>query len=126
MRRRAGLVAVVLALLFLLPGSELDFPPDVPVVRADPSLSGASPVDIVNGDFSGTGLGEVGTPPTNNALETAGGSVGSPPSNNGFGTGDFTDWTQTGTPTIQSGGPTGDYARLATSSRASTTPAWTT
>jgi RHS repeat-associated protein len=110
--RRIAIVVLVAAILLVLPGSKLEFPPHTPIALADPALSGAITTDVVNGDFSGAGLGEVGTPPANNDFETAGGAVGAPPSNNGFGTGDFTDWTPTGTPTIQTGGPNGDYARV--------------
>ncbi|MEX0784302.1 MAG: hypothetical protein WD557_16800 [Dehalococcoidia bacterium] len=110
--RRTALAVLIAAFLLVVPGSKLEFPPEASIARADPALSGAITTDIVNGDFSGEGLGEVGTPPTNNDFETTGGTVGTPPSNNGFGTGDFTDWTVTGTPTIQTGGPNGDYARL--------------
>ncbi len=80
---------------------------------AAPTPSGAQPTQVVNGDFSGVGLGEVGTPPTNHDFETAGSTVGAPPTNYDFSTGDFTGWTLTGSPTIQSGGPGGYYAQLA-------------
>ncbi len=81
-------------------------------VRATPTLSGAQPLNVTNGDFSGSGLGTVGTPPTNSDFETAGSTTGTPPTNNDFETGNFTGWTLTGSPTVQSGGPTGYYAEL--------------
>jgi hypothetical protein len=84
---------------------------DVPPALADPAPSGAEEVQVVNGDFSGVGAGALGTPPTNHNFETAGATVGSPPPNHGFSNG-FTDWTLTGSPSIQSGGPGGNYTQL--------------
>ncbi len=53
----------------------------------------------------------VGTPATNSDLETAPASVVTVP-NGTFGTGTFANWTTSGTTTIQTGGPSGDWARL--------------
>ncbi len=107
-----GLAAVISAFLFpnAFSGSFNDI---APPALADPALSGAESVQVVNGDFSGAGSGEVGTPPANYDFETPGGTVGTPPSNYNFSTGNFADWTLTGSPTIQSGGPGGYYAQLA-------------
>ena len=66
----------------------------------------------------GGGVGRVsanhGGSPSNFDFETAGGPVGSPPLNHNFATGDFTDWTKTGTAVVESGGPStsGKYAKL--------------
>ena len=110
------ILASVLAFVFQAaygPSFRLSPPP----AFADPTPSGAQPTTVPNGDFSGEGLGQVGTPPTNHDFETAGGSVGTPPSNYDFETGDFTGWTLTGSPSVQSGGPTGYYAQVGSGQR---------
>jgi YD repeat-containing protein len=78
-----------------------------PVVNATPSLSGAKPFDVLNGDFSGAGLGQVSAT-TNSDIESPGGAVGTPPTNFDFSTGTLTGWTGAGS-TVQSGGPGGSY-----------------
>jgi hypothetical protein len=113
--RRADLVVVAIFSAIVFP-TVFDFslPGQLSIARALPSLSGATTTDVPDGDFSGIGLGEVGTPPANNDFETPGGQVGTPPTNSGFETGDFTGWTPTGSPTVQSGGPNGYYAKTTT------------
>ncbi len=69
-----------------------------------------------------TGMYVTGTPPTNYQFETQGGQVGTPPTNHDFETGDFTGWTTSGTVSIQSGGPTGYYAKLDTSGNVYSSP----
>ena len=117
--RRLGLLLFATILAFAFQAAEQDrFPFSAPTPAfADPTPSGALPTTVINGDFSGVGLGEVGTPPTNYDFETAGGSVGTPPSNYDFETGDFTGWSLTGSPSVQSGGPTGYYAKLLSGQR---------
>jgi RHS repeat-associated protein len=106
-----ALVSGLLAFAFSTPVS------NVPLALADPSPSGAEQVQLANPDFSGVGLGDVGTPPPNYDFETASSDVGTPPANNDFASGDFTSWEVTGTPTVQSGGPGGYYAQLASSQK---------
>lgn len=111
--RRALLAVTAILCGFMFPTvyeTNLDRP--VETARALPSLSGAIAAQVPNGDFSGTGLGEVGTPPANHDFETPGGPVGTPPANHDFATGDLTGWTPTGFPTVQSGGPSGNYVAI--------------
>jgi hypothetical protein len=105
-RTTVVLISILMALTFngVLPGER--------TVLADPPLSGAEAVQVTNGDFSGVGLGIVGTPPANYDFEAAGGAVGAPPTNHNFSSGDFTGWVPNGSPTIESGGPGGSYAQL--------------
>jgi RHS repeat-associated protein len=63
-----------------------------------------------NADFE-TEPGAVGSPPTNYDLETAPIDVVTVP-NGGFETGTFSDWTLTGTPTIESDQTHGYWARM--------------
>ena len=118
MRRLSALIVIILAAGLIFPTVYKDGRPKVETAHASPTLSGATPVDIINGDFSGTGLGEVGTPPANSGLETAGGVVGTPPTNYDFETGNFNNWTTTGSPTVNSGGPDGYYAQFASGQKA--------
>ena len=112
--RQLGLLLIASILAFAFQAAYgPPFPLSPQTAFADPTPSGALPATVINGDFSGVGLGEVGTPPTNYDFEAASGSVGTPPTNHNFSTGDFTGWTLTGSPTIQSGGPGGYYAQLA-------------
>lgn len=69
----------IVAAAIIFPSVYHDGLPKATIARATPTLSGALPVDVTNGDFSGVGAGEVGTPPTNSGFETAGGAVGTPP-----------------------------------------------
>src|SRR5688500_13929367 len=106
--RRVALTLLIFVSAFIFP-SVVDVTNQAQTAKATPTLSGAKRMEIPNGDFSGVGMGEVGTPPTNHGFETAGGTVGTPPSNHTFLNG-LTDWTTiTDTPTILTGGPTGDY-----------------
>ncbi len=114
--RRAALTLFAIISAFIFP-SVYELAQPGPVAGATPTLSGAKVAYIPNADFSGVGLGQVGTPPDNYGFETAGGGVGTPVSNHDFENG-LTDWTTTGgTPTILTGGPTGDYVELGTSDR---------
>jgi hypothetical protein len=92
---------------------------------APPDPSGAEPPYPLNHTLDGqveglgslqnanfeTAPGSVGTPPTNSDLETAP-TEATAPSNNDFETGDFTGWTVTGSPSIQSDTPHGYWARF--------------
>lgn len=92
---------------------------------APPDPSGAEPPYPLNHTLDGqieglgslqnanfeTAPGSVGTPPTNSDLETAPVEA-TAPTNNDFETGDFTGWTVTGSPSIQSDTPHGYWARF--------------
>ena len=110
--KKLGLaVIVVLAALTFQSVYDFSFEQVTPA-RATPTLSGATTTEVVNGDFSGEGLGEVGTPPTNHDFEASAQDVGTPASNHDFEDGDFTDWTTTGDPAVNSGRPDGYYASM--------------
>ncbi|HEY7031973.1 MAG TPA: DUF6531 domain-containing protein, partial [Thermomicrobiales bacterium] len=74
---------------------------------AEPMLVGTPPTNF---DFETAGYA-VGTPPTNSDLETAPVTDGTP-TNDDFATGDFTGWTVTGSPSIQSDTEHGYYAQM--------------
>lgn len=67
-----------------------------------------------NGDLSIPGY-NVGTPPANYDFSAAPYAVGTPPTNYDFATGDFSDWTTSGTTAIQSDATRGPWAELKTS-----------
>ncbi len=106
---------------------------------APPSASGAYPQYPLNHTFDGfpQAVGtppanyqmddaayEVGTPPTNYDIETAPVDQGVP-TNYTFETGDFTGWTQTGSPSIGSDSSYGYYGKASASGDALTSSAFT-
>jgi hypothetical protein len=88
----------------------------VPVELADAvsppnPTSGALTQQVVNGDMSGPGLGEVGTPASNFDLSTTSGPVGAAAPKSGFPQGwNVAAWTSTGTVTRETYGV--DYVRV--------------
>jgi len=111
--RRAALAIIVLIISALaFPAVYQPLSGQIAVAHATPALSGAFGTEIPNGNFSGVGLGAVGTPPTNSTFQSASTPAGTPATNYNFETGDLTGWTVTGTPAVHSGGPTGYYAQL--------------
>lgn len=78
---------------------------------------------LPNADFEDA-PGTVGTPATNSGLQTSPSSVVTVP-NGTFASGTFANWVTSGTTTIQTSGPTGDWARLDSSSASITSDAIT-
>jgi YD repeat-containing protein len=102
----AILITLAAGVLLILPtGDSLQRP--TPVLAASGATSTAPP----NYSFDAAPH-TTGTPPTNYDFETPESPVGTPPTNHDFETGDFTGWTTSGTVSVQSGGPSGFYARL--------------
>jgi RHS repeat-associated protein len=104
----AILALVVLAALVLSERQTL--PPQT--AEAAPTPSGAKPLYPANFNFDAAGQGEVGVPPSNHDFEIDARQVGTPPTNYDFETGDLTGWTTSGTVSVESGGPSGYYAKL--------------
>jgi hypothetical protein len=55
MRRLSALIIVIIIAGLIFPAVYHDGRPKVDTAHASPTLSGATPVDATNGDFSGTG-----------------------------------------------------------------------
>jgi hypothetical protein len=91
---------------------------------APPSASGAYPPYPLNSSVDGELVTLAGSP-TNVDFEAAATDVGSPPPNSGFGSGDFTGWTPTESPTIGSDAAQGNYASLPASTAIQTANALT-
>jgi len=112
------LALVVLAALLLSERQAL--PPQT--AEAAPTPSGAKPLYPANFNFDAAGQGEVGVPPTNHDFEIDARQVGTPPTNHDFEIGDLTGWTTSGTVSVESGGPSGYYAKLGTNGIITSSP----
>jgi RHS repeat-associated protein len=128
---RVALAAVILSVLFL-PGATVTLGKGAVSrvatrVNTTPTPSGADLAYPLNHTFDADGRvagappanynveaasSTTGTPPQNYDFTTAGGNVGAPPQNNDFETGNFTGWTTTGSPIIQTDTPHGKYAQF--------------
>lgn len=124
-------LVVLLVVVSLLPSPTLTFagraqPPRAERWNPQPAPSGAEAAYPLNHTFDGE-IATVGTPPTNHNFETPAYQVGTPPpnadvntpaydagtpTNHTFATGDFTGWTTTGSPTINTDPTYGPYAYL--------------